>query len=82
MASRIVGKWRPLAWQLGVSEEKVEAADSNNPGDVVRKAADVLREWRKVRDRSGVYTWAELEKALNEIGQEWIIEGEEFLDIV
>ena len=73
VASRIVGKWRSLAWQLGVPEEKIEAADSNNPTDVVRKAADVLNEWKKIRGRSA--TWAELENALNGIGQECIIEG-------
>ena len=73
-----MGKWRSLAWQLGVPEEIVEATDSNNPSDVVRKAADVLNEWKKIRGRSA--TWAELENALNDIGQEWIIEGNELLD--
>ena len=74
VSHHIVGDWRVLAWQLGISPEIIEAAESNNPHDIVARAAEVLSHWKKMKGDSA--TWAEIKHALVNIQREDIVKGE------
>ena len=76
VANRIAGGWRKLAWQLDVPEKFIQVADTNNPNDEVRKASDVLRQWKKLRGK--LASWAEVEKALTDLPRRDIVEGQDF----